>query len=274
MSNNRTAWAIGLGAVVVIVGGLLLASLTTVKQGHVGVVFSKNGGVIQETLTSGMHFKNPLHKVTQYPISLDSVKYKEMELTTKDGKPITMDIEYDYQNELDLVPHIFETWKGQKPEAIEDNFLRSRAKESSQTVTSRYTILEIFQNYESIKNEIGTLFAESVKEHGFNIENFVLGAPTPDESTKTAIQAVVDAQQQLEALKIEKQKATEVAAKQKIEAEGKAAAEIAIAKGTAESNKLLQQSITPELLKKMEMEARIAHGWVEVQGANAVVTQQ
>ncbi|MCY9757682.1 prohibitin family protein [Paenibacillus alvei] len=272
-NNKRIAWAIGLGAVVLVVGSLLVASITTVKQGHVGVVFSKNGGVIQETLHSGWHLKNPLHEVTQYPVSLDSVSYAGMELTTKDGKPLKMDVEYDYQNDLQKVPHIFDTWKGQKPSDIEDNFLRSRAKESAMSVTSRYTILEIFQNYEKIKDEIGNSFAENVKPHGFMIENFVLGAPTPDESTKKAIQAVVDAQQQLEALKIEKQKASEVAEKQKIEAEGKAAAAIAEAKGEAEANRLMQQSITPELLKKMEMEARMKHGWVEINGAGAVVTK-
>lgn len=270
---NRIFGAVVIGGVVLFGGILTMMSLENVKQGHVGVVFSRNGGVIQETLPSGTHFINPIHKVTEYPVSLDSVVYKTMELTTKDGKPLKMDIEYDYQNELEKVPYIFNTWKGQKSNDIEENFLRSRARESAQTVTSRYTILEIFQNYESIKNEIGDLFANNVKEHGFLVENFVLGAPQPDESTKQAIDAVVVAQQQLEQLKIEKQKAQAVAEKQKIEAQGIADAEIEKARGTAEANRLLQQSITPQLLQKMEMEARIAHGWVEVQGASAVVTK-
>lgn len=273
--NKRILMSAVLGGVI-LVGGIYTAMSTKViKQGHVGVVFSANGGVIEKTLSSGWHWWiNPFHKITQYPISLDSVKYKGMELATKDGKPLTMDIEYDYKNVLEKVPYIFETWKGQKAGAIEENFLRSRAKESSMSVTSKYTVLEVFQNYEKIKTEIGENFTNSVKEHGFEIENFVLGAPEPDESTKQAIQAVVDAQQQLEALKIEKQKAQEVAARQLIEAQGVADAQVEKAKGEAESNRLIQASITPELLQKMDKEARLKHGWVTMTGVTPVVTTE
>ena len=34
---------------------------------------------------------------------------------------------------------------------------------------------------------------------------------------------------------------------------------------------MIANSMTPELLKKMEMEARLKHGWVEIQGSNTVV---
>lgn len=272
--NKRIIASSAIGGLVVIGAIIGVMSLTIVKQGHVGVVFSANGGVIKETLSSGVKFVSPFHKVTQYPISLDSVTYEGMELATKDGQPLKMDIEYDYQNELDKVPYIFNKWKGQKPKDIEENFLRSRAKESAMTVTSKYSVLEVFQNYEKIKTEVGKTFTEDVKEHGFQIENFVLGAPLPDEKTKAAIQAVVDAQQQLEALKIDKQKAEEQAAKLLIEAEGKSAAAITEAEGQSKANKLLQQSITPELLKKMEMEARLKHGWVTIQGSTPVVTTE
>ena len=44
------------------------------------------------------------------------------------------------------------------------------------------------------------------------------------------------------------------------------------AKGEAESNRLKAESITPELIQMKEAEARLQHGWVTVNGANAVVT--
>ena len=55
--------------------------------------------------------------------------------------------------------------------------------------------------------------------------------------------------------------------KQKIEAETKRVQ----AEAEAKANKIISDSITEELLKQMEMEARLKHGWIEIQGANTVV---
>jgi prohibitin 1 len=262
-----------------VIGALVFGALTigwfsfteTIKQGHAGVVFSKSSGVQEETLPQGFTVVNPLHKITEYPVSTETITYKELPLATVDGKPLNVDITIEYFNNVEKLPYIYNKFKGQKPEAIEQNWLKSRAKDSALEVTSKYTILEVFQNREAIKTEILERFAKDVKSHGFEIENVVFGTPQPDENTQKAIQAVVDAQQDLEKLKIDKEKATQIAEKQKIEAQGIAEAEIEKAKGTAEANRLIQQSITPELLQKMEMEARIQHGWVEIQTGQAIV---
>lgn len=274
MTSKTLGWSIGLGAVVLVGVIMLFMSFTSINQGHVGVVYNKNGGVEAKTLGQGMHMVSPFKKVTEYPVALETVEYKEVQLATKDGKPLSIDMTFNYMNEPSKVVDIFNKFKGAKPEVIEDTFLRSRLKESALSVTSKYTILEIFQNREEIKVAIDKAFTEDVSQYGFIADDFVLGTPVPDSNTQKAIQNVVDAQQKLEALKIETQQAKEQAEKQKVEAEGKATAKIAEAKGEAEANRLVQQSITPELLKKMEMEARKEHGWVTVNGANTVVTDK
>ena len=272
--GSGLGWAIGIGAVILVGVIVLFMSFTSISQGHVGVVYNKNGGVESKTLGQGMHMISPLKKVTEYPVALETVEFKDVQLATKDGKPLSIDMTFNYMNEPSKVVDIFNKFKGAKPEVIEDTFLRSRLKESALSITSKYTILEIFQNREEIKVAIDKAFTEDVAKYGFIADDFVLGTPVPDKNTQTAIQSVVDAQQKLEALKIETQQAKESAEKQRVEAEGKAQAEIAEAKGTAEANRLIQKSITPELLKKMEMEARLKHGWVEIQGANAVVSDK
>jgi len=270
--SKRSIGAISLGVIIVIVGIILLMSMETIQQGHVGVIYNRNGGVESKTLGQGTHFISPLQRVTQYPVALETVEYTDVQLATKDGKPLTVDMTFNYMNDPDRVVEIFNKFKGAKPSVIEQGFIFSRIKEAALSVTSKYTILEIFQNREAIREEIAKKFTEDMKEQGFTVTDFVLGTPTPDENTAKAIQAVVDAQQALEALKIETQKAKEIAEKKYIEAKGEADAAIERARGEAEANRILSQSITPELLKKMEMEARIQHGWVEVQGAGAVVT--
>ena len=45
------------------------------------------------------------------------------------------------------------------------------------------------------------------------------------------------------------------------------------AQAEADANQIIAQSITPELIQMKEAEARLAHGWVTVQGAETVVSQ-
>ena len=86
------------------------------------------------------------------------------------------------------------------------------------------------------------------------IETFNLSDVVPDEQTKKAIQAVVDAQNALEQAKIEKEKAEVDAEKARVSAKGKADAEIIQAEGTATANAKLQESLTPLIVEQRKIE--------------------
>ncbi|AYP68322.1 lipoprotein [Bacillus phage vB_BcoS-136] len=260
------------------------AITTNINQGHAGVVFSKQSGVQEETLRQGFHFVNPLHRITEYPVSTETIS-NQISLATKDGKPLEVDITYDYLNDVEMLPYIYDKFKGQSPKAIEESWLKARLRESALAVTSKYTILEVFQKREEISTKIEEDFRENVRSHGFIIETVVFGTPEPDANTAQAIQEVVNRQQELEALKIEKLKADEIAQRQLIEAKGEADAKIEKARGDAESkvisaeaeaeaNREIQATITPELLKLREMEARLKHGWIEINGAGGVIVDK
>ena len=243
----------------------------TIDQGHAGVVYKRSTGVQEQTLGQGLHGTTPWERITEYPVSTETVTYSELSLATKDGKPLTVDIGYDYMNDIEKLPYIYNKFKGQKPEAIEESWLKARLRESALAVTSKYTVLDVFQNTEQIRLEIEERFREDVVKHGFLVENVVFGTPQPDEQTQEAIQSVVNKQQELEALKIEQQKAEVEAETKLIEAQGQANADIEKAKGQAEANEIVSKSITDNILKRMEMEARQKHGWVEINGAGGVI---
>lgn len=273
--NNKLFRLIGAGAIFLMLLVYFGASATTIKQGDAGVVYNRNGGIEDKTLGQGLHFIwNPMKKVTKYNISTKNVESPEMSLATKDGKPLTVDITYDYASDVERLPYIFNKFKGAKPEAIEESWMKARLKDSALSVTSKYTILDVFQKREEIRKEIQETFTESVGKHGFIVENVVFGTPKPDANTENAIQEVVNRQQELEALKIEKAKAKEIAEKKLIDAKGESDAEIEKARGVSKSNEIIDKSITPQLLKKMEMEARQKHGWVEINGAGGVMVDK
>ena len=105
-----------------------------------------------------------------------------------------------------------------------------------------------------INEEILKQFRNSLAQYGIVIETFNLSDVVPDEQTKKAIQAVVDAQNALEQAKIEKEKAEVDAEKARVSAKGKADAEIIQAEGTATANAKLQESLTPLIVEQRKIE--------------------
>jgi regulator of protease activity HflC (stomatin/prohibitin superfamily) len=197
---------------------------------------------------------SPFKRVTEYPVSTETVKVKAFNVQTKDGKPLTISLSYDYSNELEKLPYIYNKFKGQNPETIQEGWLQTRIKKAALNVFSRYSVLEVFQNQGKINSEIEQEFRKAVEEHGFIVDSVTLGAPTPDAKTAQAIQAVVDAQQKLEQLQIEKEQAKVAAEKAKIEAEGKAQAKLIQAQADAKANQIINASLTDKLIELKRIE--------------------
>lgn len=248
---KRGALTVG---IVAVLGIGWVCGTETISQGHVGVEYSRQDGVQDKVLSQGLHFVNPMNRITEYPVSTETVEYEDLALTTKDGKPLSVTITYDYSNESSLTPKIYDKFKGSKPEVIEDTWLKARLRDSALAVTSKYTILEVFQKHEEIQTEVHDNFVKSVKGMGFNVENVVFGTPKADDATKRAIQAVVDKQQELEALKIETSKAQEKAKAKQITAQGEAKAKVIKAEGESKANKLLEKSLTNDVLESQKIE--------------------
>ena len=60
----------------------------------------------------------------------------------------------------------------------------------------------------------------------------------------------------------------------KVQAQADADTAIIKAEGEAKANKIKSDSITDNLIRMKEAEAREKHGWVTVNGANGVITKQ
>ncbi|PED64002.1 prohibitin family protein [Priestia megaterium] len=238
---------------VVVVGGILLAmSTTSIGQGHAGIVYSRSHGIEDKTLGQGWHLVGPLDRVTEYPVSTETVKVNKFSVQTKDGKPLEVSLSYDYANELDKLPAIYNKFKGQDADVIQSGWLQTRIKKSALNVFSSYSVLEVFQNQGKINAEIEKEFRNTVGKYGFVVDSVTLGAPTPDAQTAKAIQNVVNAQQKLEQLQIEKQQAV-VAAQKKVEvAKGNAEKKRIEAEAEAKANETVNKSITDTLIKYKE----------------------
>lgn len=245
---------------VVVAGGLLaggvlgIMSLTVIDQGHAGVIYSRSTGVQEQTLGQGWHMVSPFERVTEYPVATETVKVDTFKAQTKDGKALEVSMSYDYSNELEKLPHIYNKFKGQDPDTIEESWLQTRIKKATLNVFSKYSVLDVFQKQGEINAEVEKEFRDMVSKHGFRVDSVTVDSPTPDKKTREAIQAVVNAQQELERSEIKKKQAIIDAEKAVEEARGQAESERVKAEGTAKANELLRQSLTPEVIQNKTIE--------------------
>lgn len=112
------------------------------------------------------------------------------------------------------------------------------------------------------------------EEYGINVISALVVDVQLDEGLQEKIKAKEQAKQDAEIAELEKQTAAAQAEVAKTKAQAEADVKVIEAQAEAEANKILSESITPELIQMTEAEARKEHGWVTVQGADAVVVQE
>lgn len=87
------------------------------------------------------------------------------------------------------------------------------------------------------------------------------------------IKAKEQAKQDAEIAELDRQTAIARAETNKTIAQSEADVKLIEANAEAEANRVIAASITDELIKMKEAEARMEHGWITVQGAGTVVTK-
>lgn len=257
---------------------------TRIPAGYVGVVYSASG-IEDKVLSQGWRFILPGKKVTKYSIATEqlylSADAKEgskdddsFDVMCKDGK-LNVDLEMSYSYDAEKVSTVFTRYRGMSGQDVINNIVRGKIKTFTNEVTSQYSVLEAHMEKKGELNKTLTEHLQSkLIEYGITVESATLTRTKADPAVEAAITERSKAAQELEAEKQKQEKALLEAETKKIQAEGDATAQIIAAEAEAEANKAKQASITDELIRMTEAEARLKHGWVEVTGANTVVTQK
>ena len=263
----------GLAATIITVFVLLVGVLNFVErvpEGHVAVVYTPSDGA-KEVLTPGWEVIGLFEKTYKFSVRQEVINTK-VEVNTSDGKivtiPVTYNVSIDSAAALDLFKEYGPREDGYYYDTVIQQQLRKLAKERVVT----YSTLEIFTDkLTQAGTEVGNELSKSMQPKGFSITDLAFLSPQIDENTQAAIDAQIRAQQENELKKLQLENEKIEADKKAVIAKGEADAKIIQAQGEAQANKELEQSITPELLAKMEAEARIKHGWITITGATPVV---
>lgn len=287
--------------VTAIIGGILtLMSLAPVGQGEVGVVWTMKDGVQQETLGPGIHFINPMAKMKKYPVSQQQLvlsnnpsDYNEKEHADwhvdapANGGMVKLNMTVNYSFRADKVVSLYQKFNGMDGENIVESMVQNSIIAYIKEVTPQFTVMDIYSDKRAEVSQAITeyLDAKLTEEYGINIASALIIDVQLDETLQAKIQAKEQAKQDAEKAELDKQtaiaqgeadkaKAEAEAAVKKIQAEAKAEQTRIAAEAEADANNKLNSSITDELIRMKEAEARLKHGWVTVQGADTVVTKE
>lgn len=292
---------VGIIIAAAVVGGVVtVKSVEKIGQGEVGVVWTARNGVTDKTLDPGWHFVSPFAKVKEYPVSQqqlvlsnNSADYNEKHHgdwhvdAPANGGMVKMNLTVNYNFIADRVTGLYEKFNGMDGDAIVESMVQNSIVAYVKEVTPQFSVMDI---YSTKRAEVSKAITEYLNkkltdEYGINVSSALIIDVQLDETLQAKIQAKEQAKQDAEKAELDKQtaiaqgeankaKAEADAAVRKINAEASAEQTRISSKAQADANKELNASITEELIRMKEAEARLKHGWVEVQGADAVVTEQ
>ena len=273
--------------VIAIIGGIFcVCSMERIGAGEVGVVYSMTNGVKDEVLQPGFHFVNPLHKVYDYPVSQQQLVLSNNPAdynrdshadwhvdAPANGGMVKMNLTINYNFIPDRVTSLFERFRGMDGETLVENMVQNSIIAYIKEVTPRFSVMDI---YSTKRAEVGQAITEYLnaklgKEYGINVANALIIDVQLDETLMQKIQAKEQAKQDAEKAELDRATAVAQAETEKVKAQTNADIMKINAEAEAEAYRIKSAAITENLLKKWELDARIKHGWVEVQGASTVV---
>jgi regulator of protease activity HflC (stomatin/prohibitin superfamily) len=267
-------------ALVLVVGMIgLIVCTEKIPAGYVGVVYSMKGGVEKEPISQGWHLLSPTKKAEEFTVSEEQLALtkengKEFSISTSDNANIDISFQMSYYFIEERVSEIYQRFKGMDGEDIINNRVVTVLKSKISEVTGKkYSMMDIYSSKRDEANSEITAYLnqEFGERYGIVVTEASIIDVHPNEQLKktiddrvTAIQKKQQAEAEQDTIKVQNENKI-------LQAQADADAKIIAAKAEAEANQIIANSITENLLKLEEMEARKKHGWVTVQGADTVV---
>ena len=256
------------GIVVVIVGIFMLASLTTIHPGHVGVSVKKcsGGGVSPNPIPTGYYWRSLFcEEVVEYPTNVQTLVLAKSALegrpvdesitvTSSEGLPVNLDVSLSFTLDPAKVPAIYTKYRNDI-DHISHNFIRQTIREGLQSVFAQFTAEQLYSTKrEESRLEVQTFVTQHLGIEGFIIQQFTVNETRVPDAVVQAINAKVAMIQESQKAEAQVHK-TEAEAKQRVaQAQGEADAKRLSADAEAYFNKTVAVSITPAYVQYRALE--------------------
>lgn len=250
------------GVVGVIVVLLLFLSFSFVPANTVGIKYSAFGGVSEKTLNEGVHLVTPfVDRIYKIETTVQSVSLHDMVGQTKDSQYLNFHLDVKYKVNREKAFNVFKTYTSL--DKVNSSLITRLTQRALETITSQYDVIDILgERRNEVYSKIDEEIEKSLVENNLEFVSFTIVDADAGEEIENAIKRESVAKKEVEVAKQNLEK-------EKIEAEIKKTK----AQAEADANAILSEKIDDKILKKMEMEARLKHGWITVQGSGQVITQ-
>jgi regulator of protease activity HflC (stomatin/prohibitin superfamily) len=259
------------GLLLILAGAAIpIASMVKVV-GATDVGIPTTFGKVGDPLLPGFHLVAPWTEVTTFSSRLqvsdmtskstegDRVGDDSVTVLASEGGSLGIDVTVRYTILPDEAGALFK--KVRSMEGIRDILVRPTVRSQMRNVYSRYTAEEGYTTKrEDIEKEVNEVIEPIFKDEGLKLDVVQIRDIRPAQQIIDAINKKLEASQAADRAKIEQQKALTEAETRRQVAETDKQAKVIAAEADAEANKIVQQSLTPELLRSKEIEAISKNG--------------
>lgn len=228
---------------VILVIALWSRMTVSIESGEGGVEFRFFTGVNTEvTYGEGFHFINPLNRMFIYDVRQQEVSEK-MSVLSSNGLEISLDVSMWYQPVHEKLGELHQE-KGQN---YLNSIVRPSMRSATRSVIGRYTPEQIYSTKrDAIQEEIYIETRDILVNQYLQLNEVLVRDVTLPPTIKTAIEKKLKQEQESLEYEFKIIKETKEAERRKIDAEGK-----------AEANRILNASLTSNILKERGIEATI-----------------
>lgn len=214
----------------------------TIEPGEKGVIFRKfSGGLDKEKIyEQGFHVIAPWNTLHIYDVKINET-FEKMEVLSQNGLSIKIDLSFRYNPIHNKIGYLHDEIGRNYVERIVKPEIRSVTRE----VIGNYLPEELYSTKrEAIEDEIESLTRAKVEPKYITLDAILIRDVTLPQTLRTAIEQKLKQEQEALEYDFKIQKARKEAERKKIEANG-----------ISEFQKIVNRTITPQLLKWKGVEA-------------------
>jgi len=240
-SGKRIILSVILGIILIIV---MWKSSVTIKAGEAGVLFKTFGDGVETETTygEGWHLIAPWNKMISYEVRQQEV-LEDLAVLSSNGLEISLEVSSWYQPMRADLPKLHQ----EKGQDYLNRVIKPAIRSATRSVIGRYTPEEIYSSKRDvIQLEIFEETKKILDKQYIQLNEVLVRDITLPPTIKTAIENKLKQEQESLEYEFKLQKAQKEAEKVRIEAEGK-----------AQANKILNASLTPNILKEKGIEATL-----------------
>lgn len=224
---------------------LISKSVITIDAGKSGVLYRPfSGGVVTDQLPlgEGFHLVAPWNKVIVYEVRQQEL-FEKMKVLSSNGLDILLEVTAWYQPQFQKLGNLHK----EKGQMYLDRVIKPSLRSAARSVVGRYTPEQIYSSKrDAIQEEIFEETKKILSNQYVQLNEVLVRDVTLPPTIKNAIEKKLQQEQEFLEYEFKLQKAEREAKRQRIEAEGKAAA-----------NRILSASLTDKILKEKGIQATL-----------------